>query len=368
VTTLTSHSTEVGKLPLRSAGPIAFGTDNVLFVADNASAVIFAVELVGAGTPPDGTGVIEVENLGRRLAAYLGCRIDDVAIHSLAVDPRSQDVVLSLTRGRGEAAEPVIVRVGPDGISAIDLDQVSYSSVAITDAPSESDNRMDGRLVRAHEEGEELDVQGRKLRIARYPLRTSTVTDLAYVDGWLLVAGASNEEFASTFRRIPFPFTADPVSNSLEIFHVSHGKYETASPIRTFVPYGGGSNVLASYTCTPVVHFSLDDLAPGAQAKGRTVAELGAMNTPLDMVSFTVDGQEQLLVSNTNHPLIKIACRDIDGQESLTTPREPVGVPRQDLPHAGVGLMANLNDTHVVMVQTDDDGAVHLRSYACASL
>ena len=73
--------------------------------------------------------------------------------------------------------------------------------------------------------------------------------------------------------------------SSLEIFHVSHGKYETHSPMRTFVPYDGGASILAAYTCTPVVHFSLADAGRGrARRTGRTVAELGAMNTPLDMV------------------------------------------------------------------------------------
>ena len=61
---------------------------------------------------------------------------------------------------------------------------------------------------------------------------------------------------AAGLRRIPFPFPerADSVTgNNLEIFHVSHGKWETAAPIRAFVPYQDGRSILASYTCTPVV-------------------------------------------------------------------------------------------------------------------
>ena len=184
----------------------------------------------------------------------------------------------------------------------------------------------------------------------------------------LLVAGASNEEFSSALRRFPFPFEGNAQSNSLEIYHVSHSKYETASPIRTFVPYGGNDYLVASYTCTPVVHFSLKDLKPGTQVKGRTVAELGAGNTPLDMVSYERDGEEYLLVSNARHPLMKIACKDIDRQESLTQPKEPVGVPRETLPQQGVGRMANLNASYVLMMQQDDGGNVHLHSYSTAKL
>src|SRR5690606_4881122 len=136
---------------------------------------------------------------------------------------------------------------------------------------------------------------------------------------------------------------------------------ETHSPIRSFVPYGGQS-VLASYTCTPVVQFSLQELQPGARATGRTVAKLGSLNTPIDMISYARDGQEYLLVSNTRHPLIKIACKDIEGQEPLTEPREPAGVPRENLALEGVGRMANLNGSYVLMTQRGEGGAIDLRS------
>jgi hypothetical protein len=91
------------------------------------------------------------------------------------------------------------------------------------------------------------------------------------------------------------------------------------------------------------------------------------MNTPLDMVSYTRDGEEYLLVSNSRHPLLKLACRDIDHQDPLTTPTEPVGAPREALPHAGVSHMANV-DGHVLMLQRDDAGHLHLRSHSTASL
>jgi hypothetical protein len=184
----------------------------------------------------------------------------------------------------------------------------------------------------------------------------------------LLVAGASNEEFSSALRRIPFPFKGEMQSNSLEIFHVSHGRYETASPIRTFMPYRGNTSIVASYTCTPVVHFSLQDVRSGSQVKGRTVAELGAGNTPIDILSYERDGEEYILVSNARHPLMKIATRDIDRQQGLTEPQGPVGVPRDVMPQQGVSRMANLNHSYVLMMQKDEPGNINLKSYSTASL
>ena len=256
----------------------------------------------------------------------------------------------------------------PDGtVTDVPLGDVPVAAVAISDAPAEDDERQDVTLG----QGEEFTFSGKTIRLLRRPIRTSTVTDMVYVGGdtgTLLVAGLSNEEFSSRLRRIPFPFGTGVAGTSLEIFHVSHGKWETAAPIRTFVPYEGGASILASYTCTPVVHFPLAEMTPGTKVVGRTVADLGAMNQPLDMVSFTDEGEEYLLVSNTSHGLIKIAGRDIDGQEPLTEPQEPVGVPRETKDLQGITKLANLNGSFVLALQADADGRRHLRSLKTASL
>ena len=349
---------EVGTPGIKSVGPLAFGPEGILFIGDNVGAAIFAVDVgdSGGGSPPE---AVSLDNFDTSLASYLGCSRDDVAILDMAVHPTSGNLYFSVMRGSGDAAVPVIIKVSEAGaISDVSLENVAFAQTVIEDAADEDDPRL----------------------VTRVKLRTVTVTDMSYVDGLLLVAGTSNEEFSSTLRRIPFPFNGDVKSNSLEIFHVSHGQYETAAPIRAFVPYQGNTSILASYTCTPVVQFSLANLEPGKQAKGRTVAELGAHNRPLDLVSYEHDGREYLLVCNDRHPLFKIACKDIDGQGALTVPDDSldenpadpvtpgVGVPRQLLPHPGVKRMANLNGSGVLMLQQDEGGNTHLRSYATATL
>jgi hypothetical protein len=356
----------LGTPDLRAVGPLTFGPDGVLFVADNVSASIYAiaVEDTPAGDG-DGAGPIEIDHLDTRLAALLGCGREDVAIRDLAIHPVSGAAYLSVMRGQGSDAIPVLVRAGQDGtLAEVSLTDVAFARTPIENAPSEDDARVVLRLAEGHEPADEIEVSGVKLRIARDPLRAVTVTDLAYAGSTLLVAGASNEEFTSCLRRIPFPFGEAPRSNSLEIFHVSHGKYETEAPVRTLVPYGAGGNVLASYTCTPVVHFSLADAEPGAHVMGRTVAELGAMNVPLDMVAYRRDGQDYVLVANNRHPLFKLACADIDGQVGLSDQSSGVGVPRQDVLLEGVVRMAVRGRDEIVMLQRDGDGNQHLRSYA----
>jgi hypothetical protein len=359
---------EIGSPELDSVGPITFSPDGVLFVADNARTQILALDL--ADDEPE-TSVPHVENLDERLAAFTGCNREDIAIRGLCVHPVSQAVYLSVMRGAGDAAAPLVIRVAGDGaLAEVELENVPYARTVIENAPAEDDERQDGRVLRKGDmRGEALVVnETMTLYIDRWPLRTSTVTDLAFVDGELLVAGASNEEFVSTLRRIPFPFGGETASTTLEIYHVVHDKWETEAPIRTFAPYCDGSGILASYTCTPVVHFDLADLVDGRRAVGRTVAEFGGANTPIDIVPFMSEGQEFVLVSSSRYPLFKLDRRDIDAQEALVEHKQPreTGVPREELPQKDVSLMGVVGDR--VLMLHEDDAGYHLRSYDSASL
>ena len=343
---MSDYGLRVGTAEVRTAGPITFGPDGILFLADNPTATVFAVDIADTaadpGTPDPAGGPFDLADVDVRVASYLGCEPSDVLIRDLAVHPVSHQVYLSVQRGRGDAGRAVLLRIDHvDGaIVDVPLVDLPVARTVIADAPAEDDERLEITLP-VGDEGEEMEVRGHKIRILRSPIRTATVTDMAYVDGSLLVAGLSNEEFSSKLRRIPFPFTENVTSTSLEIFHVSHGRWETAAPIRTFVPYDDGRGILASYTCTPVVHFQLADLVPGVKTIGRTVADLGAMNQPLDMISFRQGGEEYLLVANSSHGLLKIACRDIDAQPALTEPTEPVGVPREVEDLQGITRLAN---------------------------
>src|ERR1700689_5428697 len=357
-----------GRVDLRSAGPITFGPAGILFLADNDAATVYAVDVADPG-PAGGSEPFDLADVDARVGSFLGCEPGDVVIKDMAVHPLTRNVYLSVQRGHGEAAQPVLVRLDrlDGGVTDVALDDVPLDEGAIGDAPAEDDERLDVTLPLG-DEGEELQFGDRTIRILRQPVRTSTVTDMAYAGGELLIAGLSNEESSSRLRRIPFPFGAEAAGSSLEIFHVSHGKWETAAPIRAFVPYAGAASIRASYPCTPVVPFPLADLPDGAKAVGRTVAELGAVNQPLDMVSFVQDGEEYLLVANSAHGLVKIACRDIDGQPALTQPQQPVGVPRETKDLQGIRRLANLGGSHVLALQSDDAGRQHLRSLKTASL
>ena len=366
---MTDHGLRTGTVAPTSAGPIDFGPDGILFVADNVAATVHAVDVADPGAAA-ASEPFDLDDVDARIGSLLGSDAADVAIRDLAVHPTTHNVYLSVQRGHGAAGTAVLVRIDrvDASISEVPLVDVPLATLAITDAPAEDDERQDVTLPLGAHEGEELPVGERTIRIQRSAIRTSTITDMAYVDGMLFVAGLSNEEFSSKLRRYPFPFTGRAADNNLEIFHVSHGQWETAAPIRVFVPYDDGRSILASYTCTPVVHFSLADLRSGTKVVGRTVAELGPLNQPLDMVSFVQDGAEHLLIANTSHGLLTIACADIDRQEPLTQMTEPVGVPRKTEELPGVVRLDNFGEGYVLALQRDDSGRHHLRSLKVSSL
>ena len=139
--------------------------------------------------------------------------------------------------------------------------------------------------------------------------RSQSITDLAYADGRVFLAGLSNEEFSSRLIAIPFPFSSEGIDGAaIEIYHGAHGQFETKSPIRTFVTYRIDNEpyMLAAYTCTPLVKVPVSELKAGAHVKGTTIAELGNRNHPLDMIVYQKDGKDYLLMTNSSRGVMKI--------------------------------------------------------------
>ena len=340
----TPNGMVVGNPAFQSLGHMAFGPGNVLFIGDNSGAQILAIEVADEAR---GTGAITLEGIDAKVAQVLGVAAADVQINDLAVHPASKNVYLTVTRGQGASATPVLLRVTRNAarpIEEVPLTNVKYSSAAITNAPANDAS-------------------------ARRNPRTSTITDLAYADGQVWVAGLSNEEFASTFRRFSFPFGKSMASTTLEIYHVSHRASETRSPVTSFAiqEIGGKKFVVAGYTCTPIVAFAVADLVPGKHVVGRTVAELGAGNTPTDLVPLKRDGKDVIMVVNNRRPLMRIDASDVATGAALTTP-EVAGIARTPLDQpSGISQMAELDGSYVVVIQKSANG-FDLKSIAKSAL
>ncbi|HJZ59619.1 MAG TPA: hypothetical protein VKE74_32035 [Gemmataceae bacterium] len=316
-----------GNPDVKSVSALAFGPNGLLFVGDPQSATIFAIET--GDTKPTGTQPLNIERADAKIAGAVGAMEKDIRINDVKVNPASGNVYVALTRGAG-AGEPAIIRItrGASEIQPVALKDVTFSSVKIPN-PGKSQ---------------------------REPL--GAITSMSFVDGKLIVAGLSTEEFASTLRVIPFPFKDADKGAGIEIFHTSHNRVETASPVRTFVPYkvGAETNIMAAYTCTPLVKIPVSELKPGAKVKGTTIAELGSGNQPLDMIVYTKDGKDYLLVTNTSRGVMKVPTAEFGSAPPLTTAvKGTAGVKYETIAELkGVMQLDKLdNERAIILVKTD---------------
>lgn len=318
-----------GTADLKSAGPLAFGPNGLMFIGDPQSAAIFAIDTGDKASQANGP--VKISKIDERMAGLLGTTAADLTIADMAVNPTSGNVFFSVGRGRGPQATPVILKLDRKGdLTEFSLKDVKYSK-------AELPNPATGRG------------------------RTDSITGLGYVDGKLFVAGLSNEEFASKLRVIPYPFQQLDRGTSIEIYHGGHGKLETNAPVRTFTTYeiGGDAQLLAAYTCTPLVRIPVSQLKSGEKIKGTTIAELGQGNKPLDMVIYNKGGKDYILMSNTARGVMKIDLKNAATQDGINTHiRGVAGLPYETIKDLkNVMQLSQLDKSHALILVKD--GSTH---------
>lgn len=325
---------------MQSISAIAFGPEGILFIGDSKSAAVFAVDTKDKIMAEKATAV-EIKNIDQKIAAALGTETKNIRIQDIAVNPLSKKVYIAVQNSDGT---PLLLTLEGDKVQAVNLKDIAYSTISIANVPGDDMKDRNGR-----------------------PLRDQSISDLIHADGSVMLSGLSNQEFGSTFRKITFPFSDKQEQASLEIYHAAHGKYETNAPIRTFTTaeLNGKKYLVASYTCTPLVLFPLDELKPGKHVKGRTVAEFGAGNSPVDMVTLKKDGNSYLFMANTNRPVMRISYKNIETYDGTLT--EPIkesygtaGVNFVTLPTVNVLQMDKLDETQVLVLQRRSNGDLDL--------
>ncbi len=324
-----------GKVQLQSAGALAFGPNGMLFVGDNLGGSVVAIDTQDT-KKASGPVQINVTSLDEKIAALVGVTPDQIVVNDMKVNPISKSVYLSASRGKGPDAQPLIVRVDGSGkITNVSLDNAKHESVSLADAPAATTGRQNPRML--------------------------TITQISFVNGNVIVAGLSNEEWSSSLRSIPFPFkgTAEDTT-TLQIWHASHGRYETAAPIRTFVPYtiSGQQYILAAYTCTPLVKIPMSDLQPGAKVKGVTIADLGSGNQPMDMVPYMKDGHSYILIANSSRGVMKLKADNLDSYRQIDSPEvpNPENANISGVPYETIADLKNVQS----LTQLDDKDALLL--------
>src|SRR5262249_18201372 len=195
----------VSAAEINSISRLAVGPGNVLFVADWKAGRVHAITLPEAPQRPTGTAfnILDLETL---LSKQVGGAT--VTVEDMVARPGTAEVYIAVSYGA--AKTPALIMVTSDGKARrVDLGAAKSTSTALRDA-----------LPTPHEFWRET------------PERSFTVTDMKWRDGELFIAGLSNQEFASTLRRIKYPFGSQQSITSVEIYHTGHNLIETRAPIR----------------------------------------------------------------------------------------------------------------------------------------
>jgi hypothetical protein len=257
---LTAFAQAQGNPKLKSIESIAFGPNGLLLIGGGTQVV--TVET--GDTKETAWSKTEVANIDQLLAGKLGLTAKDIEIKKLAVNPASKKAYVAIRSLKGN--QYVILTV--DGAGKVDefsLDNVKFNS---------------------------------------YPLAVgdkaiTKITDLTWAGNRIVVATQAGDTFGSRVFAIN-PTAKDGLTSfSTETFHTGHNKMETKAPIICLMPYeeDGKTNVVGSFTCTPIVKYSLEEMRPEAKVKGVTVLELGQGNTPRSMFAYEKAGKKYVLVS-----------------------------------------------------------------------
>ncbi|MCY4122608.1 MAG: hypothetical protein OXG72_16995 [Acidobacteria bacterium] len=343
-------------------GKLAFGPEGVVFAADTQDVSITALHLgdaLAGGVP----GTQDVPAIDQKVAGLLGIDAADLLITDMVVDPRSRNTWLSVMRGMGADAMPVLLRVdGAGEIEVVSFEGVRYTRIGVPNPPPAATPL-------------EL-VGGRSIPVPNYPdavdpaglIGVQTITHMAFVEGNLFVSGLSNEEFASKMRVIPYPFRVADAGTSVEIYHGSHGQLETFSPVFTFVPYeiDGEPSIVASYLCTPLVKFPIAALEPGSKIQGTTIAEFGNRNRPIDMIVYEKDGEDFILLSNNQRGVMKVPTAPFGAADAIAEAiPDTAGVPFETIAALeGVQQLDKLDDAQAMLLVAAAGGGLNLEAAA----
>ncbi|WP_437204438.1 hypothetical protein [Planctomicrobium sp. SH664] len=333
------YGMSTGHPDLQQIGPMAMGPAGILFIGDPKGAQIFAVK-TGDENGAAKTAKLELEDVAASLAAVLNTDAKSISLLELVVNPETGNAFLGV--GIKNRAPRIVKLDGAGNLTELVLDNIPFSRAALPNAAEDKEVQAGNR---------------------RRNNRESSITDLAFVEGQVLVSGLSSDKAASNVWSLAFPFSKVDQGTNLEIYHAAHGRSEDYAPIRTFVPFivDGEPSLLAGFVCTPLVKFPLKQLSSSDSSKvrGTTIAELGNRNQPLDMIAYKKGDQNYLLLANSARGVMKVSAEKISENAGLTEPVPGGGTAGQPFEQIteleGTVQLDSLDDRQAVVVVKKGD-------------
>ncbi|MEL6953429.1 MAG: hypothetical protein AAFY73_07000 [Pseudomonadota bacterium] len=279
---------------LEFAGALEFSDEGTLFVGDNHQGAIYAFDMSEA-TAPEQVVPVNIGDIDVRLADVLGIPSSALAINDMAVHPISADIMISVSRIANFESAPAIIRITQAGaIEVLDLSTFEVQRQALDNFPDQETTFRPRGLG-------QMPPLTRDAAKGEIRLSSLAIMDIEFHEGELFVSGVAFDNFLSTLRRMPYPFTGAQSMASVEMYHISHDQYETRAPIRamSIQEVDGRTQLIAAYTCSPIVLIDLEEIVDGAEISARTIMDYGN-GQPLDMVEFNLGGEEMLFLTNNS--------------------------------------------------------------------
>ncbi|MEM7373918.1 MAG: hypothetical protein AAF587_35180 [Bacteroidota bacterium] len=355
---------------IQSLGVLEFSEEGILFAGDNTSGAIHAFDFTAESKATD-PFEIYVYNIDAQIAAVLGTSQANVQINDIAVHPKSGEVYLSVTRGHGMDAVAALAKVDvANQLHIVEVSTLTITSQVLNKVP-DGEKRIALRGV-AGSPPTKKDIAKSK-----WPLRMLSIVAMEYHQGELFVSGISNEEFSSVLRRIPYPFKGEESISKVEMYHIVHDNYESRAPIRSMVvkQIDDIDQLVAAYTCSPLVLIPLDELQNEAKVSARTIGDMGN-GQPIDMVPFSLNGEEMLYVTNNSRSPLVIPVRGLQHAKVVTDqdferggkvdlhPMMPFGPIGKSIMFTGASLRIDLlNERQFVSLNRDaESGSLDLET------
>lgn len=300
-------------LDIKFAGALEFAEDGTLFVGDNHNGAIYAFELPANGGPEQ-IAPSSIGNIDAKIAELLGVGIGALEINDMAAHPVSKDIYISVSRIGNFASQPAIIQVTQDQkISLVDLGALAYQKQSLTQYP-EGETTFGVRGM-----GPGMPPLARDVAKSEIALRTLAIMDIEFYEGELFVAGVAHDNFLSSLRRMSYPFDGTQSITNVDMYHVTHDQWESRAPIRAMSvqEIDGKPQLVAAYTCSPIVLVPLEDLQDGAKISAHTIMDYGN-GQPLDMIPFQMQGQSMLFVTNDSRSPQVIPLAGLQGAKVVT--------------------------------------------------
>lgn len=348
---------DTGTPDLKFAGALEFADDGTLFVGDNYSGAIFALQLGQSAATAD-VAPVSVLDIDTKIADLLGIGEDALEINDMAVHPTTNEIYISVTRIGNFASRPAIVKVKQDStLELVDLASINSTKQELDSFP-ENQTTFQARGLMG------TPPSPRDLAKGEVPLSSLAIMDMEYHDGELFVSGVAHDNFLSTLRRMSYPFDGAQGIADVDMYHIAHDQYETRAPIRAMSVQviDGKEQLVAAYTCSPLVLVPLEDIKDGAKILAHTIADMGN-GQPVDMIPYQMEGEDYLFVtSNSRSPQV-IPVNGLNGAPVVTDADFERG-PKLDagpvLPFGPVGEMVMFEGISLQMDRLGDDYFVSL--------